>query len=172
MKIENSEVFLRLTNSYETIKPYKALIKYLWIKQHYTSKKTMQYFPFSINASELTTVEGICQFDGERLNFEIQTKDALIGLLKTKPKTVYYDLSDLYPMEIKTGWFRGFFYRKLLVRFKSVALADKLPGNEINEVQFDFKRKYLKNVRRITEDINYSMGIQKLDNMDKKFLEE
>lgn len=130
----------------------------------------MPSFTFSINASELTNVDGICSFEGEKLNLEIQTKDALVGLIKTRPKNVSFALNDIDSVKLITGWFGGFFYRKFELRLKTVALANKLPGNKINEVELKFKRKYLKTVTDLVEDINYCIGIKRLDDLDRKSL--
>lgn len=132
----------------------------------------MPNFAFSIKASELTKVEGICNLEAEKLNFEIQTKDSLVGLIKFKPKNKSFELTDIDSVELRTGWFGGFFYRKLEIRFKSVALASKLPGNKVNEVTLSFDRKYLKTVKRFVEDITYSVDIKRLDELNKKYLKE
>ncbi len=132
----------------------------------------MHNFPFWINAYDFAEVQGICNFEANKLNFEIQTKDALLGILKTKPKVVSFNLSDIASLELKTDWFGGLFYRKLKLQLKTMALADKLPGNDINGVTISFKRKYLRNVKSLIDDLNYSIGMKKLDDIDRKFLDQ
>ena len=67
----------------------------------------MSTLPFQIPSlySDLAYADGLLSIEGETLALEIQTKDSIIGLLKSNVKEIHIPIADLADVTFKSKWF-------------------------------------------------------------------
>jgi hypothetical protein len=94
---------------------------------------------FSINDAYqgLAVVNGIVQTSETELILEYETKDAVVGVVKSGIKRVRIPDDQLASVALKAGWFST----KLLIRTKGMAALAGVPGNEAGQVVLRVARK-------------------------------
>lgn len=88
---------------------------------------------------------------GGRLVFQFQTKDAVLGLIKTGVKEVPIELAEVSEVGFKGGWLGG---GTLTVRVADMKAGAKLPGQESGIVALAVKRKHTEAARELASEAN------------------
>lgn len=96
--------------------------------------------PFTIDQvyGGLGVAHGILTFDGERLDMEFQTRDAVLGILKAPIRSVTIDLDQVTTMEIRKGVFRS----SLILRLSDLRQAAKIPTSKAGEIRLRVAKKH------------------------------
>jgi len=128
----------------------------------YSSKS----LPFEIKDVDygLRKVEGLVNLQGNELVFEFQTKDALVGLVKSEVEEQHIDIGELEGAELK-GWLRY----KLILRGSSLRVFEDLPGTEQGKCKLHIKRSDRETARNLVSRINLLLSedrIRRLDEME------
>src|SRR5262245_42446835 len=99
----------------------------------------MESLPLSIAYvyEELEEVKGIARCEEDVLILEFQTHDSLVGLLKSKVKTVHLPLHALAAIHFQHKRFTAF----VTLRVHSMHLVQDLPGTCQGEVRLHVARK-------------------------------
>jgi hypothetical protein len=95
--------------------------------------------PFSIHHTYqgLAIVNGVLQTSETDLIVEYETKDAVVGMVKSGIRQVRIPGSELSTVVLKAGWFRT----RLFIRTKGMAALAGVPGNEAGQVVLTIARK-------------------------------
>lgn len=122
--------------------------------------------PFQIKDVDygLRKVEGLMKLEKNNLVFEFQTKDALVGLVKSDVEEQRIAISELEGAELK-GWLTY----KLILRGRSLRVFENLPGTEQGQCKLHIKRSDRETARNLVSRINLLLSedrIRRLDEME------
>ncbi len=110
-------------------------------------------------------VDGIIRLDKNRLYLEFQIKDAVIKAYKSPIKTHLLALEDIDAIETKVGWFRT----RLWIHVQSGKILEAIPGNDLTQRVFSFKRAYRLALANMVSQLNLALSELKLKELDQKF---
>jgi hypothetical protein len=85
----------------------------------------------------LAVTHGIVQTSEAGLVIEYETKDAVVGVVKSGIKQVCIPDDQLASVALKAGWFTT----RLLIKTKGMAALSGVPGNEAGQVVLRVARK-------------------------------
>ena len=85
----------------------------------------------------LAVVNGVLQTSETDLVVEYETKDAVVGMVKSGIKQVRIPGNELSTVVLKAGWFRT----RLFIRTRGMAALAGIPGNEAGQVVLRIARK-------------------------------
>jgi hypothetical protein len=116
----------------------------------------MKSIPFSVPEvyEGLAETDGLARFDGTALWLEYQTKDAIVGLLKSGVKQVALRPTDLESVALKHRMFRSY----LTLRARSLAAVEQLPGTRGPEIKLRFKRQYRPELNDIASALSVAIS--------------
>jgi len=107
----------------------------------------MKRIPFSWDVYEgFAEADGLAHYDGETLWFEFQTKDSLIGLLKSDVVQVSLRVGDLESVGLKHRMLHSY----LTLRARSLGAVEEFPSRREAEVELRFKRQYRLEVEELS----------------------
>ncbi|PCJ58593.1 MAG: hypothetical protein COA79_12595 [Planctomycetota bacterium] len=80
---------------------------------------------------------GLFCLNDDKFSVEFQTKDSLVGLIKSKINTILISLGDIAEVHFKNGFFR----KTLTIRFSNLKVADQLPNQSSGELKVSIERR-------------------------------
>jgi len=127
----------------------------------------MKNIPFYIDGVHggFMRVEGIMRLEKNRLYLEFQIKDAVIKAYKSPIKTHHLALEDIDAIETKLGWFRT----RLWIHVQSGKILEAIPGNELTQRVFSFKRAHRLALANMVSQLNLALSELKLKELDQKY---
>jgi hypothetical protein len=98
----------------------------------------MPPIPFTISfAARLAKADGLLRFDGTALLLEFESRDALVGLLKTDFREVRIPVAEINAIELR----RGFLSTTLEVQTSTLRATRGIPGATQGRFTLTFGRK-------------------------------
>ena len=82
-------------------------------------------------------VEGMLRIEDQQVVIEYQTKDSVLGVIKSETKSLPIPYSQISEVVFKTNMFRTF----LRLQLKSLELLNKFPGSKAGGIKLNLKRK-------------------------------
>lgn len=102
---------------------------------------------------------GVCRLEKARLMLEYQTKDAILGALKSQVKVVCFPLEDLDRVEFKKGFIGG----RLRIRARTLSVFEKIPGVESGILDLHVERKERGIARALASEADLRIAELRLD---------
>lgn len=112
----------------------------------------MNSLPFSISAYDgLAETHGLIRLDEDEdgLILEFQTKDGLVGILKSNVKEIKIPLSEIESVHLKKGWLNT----TLIIRCSRLSILSDIPGSSQGEAKLSVSRKNRKTAEWFVPDI-------------------
>jgi len=110
----------------------------------------------------LAETSGLLSLEGDDLVLEFEMKDALVGVIRTGPRTVRFPVTDLAEVGLRLGWFQ----QRLVLRSRSLKLLADLPGRDGAELVLYCRRRdraILRHVYAAVQDRLTSASLKRLD---------
>ena len=130
----------------------------------------MESLPFSISDvyEGLAEIEGTARCEDEVLILEFQTHDSLVGLLKSKVKTIHLPLHALAAVHFQQQLFTAF----VTLRVHSMHLVQDTPGNRQGEVRLHIARKHRKVAHSFVTELGLRRAEQQLRRVDDEAMKQ
>lgn len=97
----------------------------------------------------LTDTQGMLSIEGDILKLEYQTKDAMIGMIKTSVKLVEIPVSELSSARID----RRFWRAELVLQGKSMRVFSNAPGAQRGQLQLKINRQSTQAANELLDEI-------------------
>lgn len=107
--------------------------------------------------------EGLIKSDQKNLIFEFQTKDNIIGVIKSDVKLVRIPLTDVLSIAVK----KNIFYTKLIITFSNLISTKSLPGGAQRELILNIERKYRDDCISFVSQMNILLAELRLKDIEK-----
>lgn len=107
--------------------------------------------------------EGLIKSDNDNLIFEFQTKDNIIGVIKSDVKIVKIPLKEVYSIAIK----KNFFYTKLIITFSNLSSTKLLPGGAQRELILSIEKKSRDECIQLVSKVNVLLAELRLKDIEK-----
>jgi hypothetical protein len=121
--------------------------------------------PFTLpDANDFVEASGLLRFDADGLHLEFQTKDAIIGVIKSDVKSVRLRPDDLRNLVYKKSWFR----HMLIIQAKEFKAIAKVPGAASGEVRLKVRKSDADQARSLCLHVSSALTDARL----KRLVEE
>lgn len=122
--------------------------------------------PFKIPSlyADLGEAEGVLSMEDDHLSIEIQTRDAIIGLIKSGVKEINIPISELAEVLFESKLFS----KKLVVRGRKMSTLSKIPGCESGELKLNIDRKNKDAATAFATDIGIRIQEERLKRIDSE----
>jgi hypothetical protein len=116
--------------------------------------------PFKIESFALGLAEshGLLRIEDGSLLFEYQTKDGILGLIKTAVKIVRIQIADLTDV----GLDKSMFSTRLILRARSMMALKGLPGTESDEAVLTIRRSDRQRASALISELDLLISQNKL----------
>lgn len=88
------------------------------------------------DANDFVEASGLLRYDSSGLHLEFQSKDAILGVIKSSVKSVRLRADDLRGLQYKRSWFS----HHLIVQAKDMKTIAAVPGAESGQVRLKIKK--------------------------------
>jgi hypothetical protein len=119
--------------------------------------------PFTLAQSDNFLMEssGIIRLEATHLVMEYQSRDAVLGMVKSGVNEVRLSLNDVQHITFK----KGFFSSTLRIQAKAMRAFQKVPGSIQGAVELKIKRADRKNTEYMVSAANLRMSEMRLEAM-------
>lgn len=119
--------------------------------------------PFKLAQSDNFLMEssGIIRLEAKHLIIEYQSRDSVIGLVKSGVNEVRLSLNDVQHITFK----KGFFTNTMRIQAKAMRAFEKVPGSIQGAVELNVKRTDRKNAEYLVSAANLLMSEMRLEAM-------
>jgi hypothetical protein len=83
--------------------------------------------------------QGILRLDGESLSIEFQTKDKIVGVIKSKIKNIKVPVSNIEEVDFK----KSVFGNTMTIRLSKLSEAENIPQKDLGEIKVSIDKKYI-----------------------------
>lgn len=120
--------------------------------------------PFTLPQSEtiLSESSGLLKLEGRNLIMEYQTRDAVLGMLKSSVKEITFSLGDVQ----KLAFSKGFFSSKIVIQSKLMRTFEKVPGSAQGNVELKIQRSDRQAAEYLISAANLRMSEMKIEALD------
>lgn len=117
--------------------------------------------PFTLSQSDNFLMEssGIIRLEAKHLVMEYQSRDAVLGMVKSSVNEVRLSLNDVQHITFK----KGLFSNTLRIQAKAMRAFEKVPGSVQGAVELKIKRADRKNAEYMVSAANLRMSEMKLE---------
>ena len=124
----------------------------------------MTTVPFQIpdHLGGLAECSGLLKLDGTTLRVELQSQDAILGVLKSKVRKVEISLEKIESIAFK----KSLFSAKLLLRLSDYDLYSDIPNPGDGELIFKIKKRYSVDAAELTSTVKLATVEQQLKRID------
>lgn len=119
--------------------------------------------PFTLSQSDNFLMEssGIIRLEAKHLVMEYQSRDAVLGMVKSSVNEVRLSLNDVQHITFK----KGLFSNTLRIQAKAMRAFEKVPGSVQGAVELKIKRADRKNAEYMVSAANLRMSEMKLESL-------
>ena len=110
----------------------------------------------------LKLAKGLLKVSGDGIELEYREQDSFVGVIKSDLRTIHIPYEDLEAIEFEKGWFSA----KILLKTSSMALLEKLPGNEQGICTLKVKRRHREEAKNTSSKARIALSEQKLDQLE------
>ena len=115
----------------------------------------MSPIPFTIPfAARLAKSDGLLRFDGTALLLEFESRDALVGLLKSDLREVRIPIAEINAIDLH----KGFFSSTLDVQTSTLRATRGIPGSSHGRFSLSLSRKDTPAAELLTRAVRASMS--------------
>ncbi len=120
--------------------------------------------PFTLAQGDNFLMEssGIIRLEGKHLIMEYQSRDAVLGMVKSAVNEVRLSLNDVQHIT----FIKGFFSNKMKIQAKAMRAFEKVPGSVQGAVELKIKRHDRKNADYLVSAANLRMSEMRLEALD------
>ena len=111
----------------------------------------------------LAEVDGLLTVEQSCLRIEFQTKDSIVGVLKSDLKEIRIFFEDLQEIQYR----KKFFGDILRIRTGSMASLRDVPKNEAGEITLHINKRNRKQARMVVSNINLAVAQKDLKNLER-----
>ncbi len=124
------------------------------------------YLPFYFDEiyEGFATMEGMIRIDTNAIIFEYQTKDALLGIVKSDTKTARIEFSEIESIEYK----KSLFTSKLFISANVFLGSKGFPNNDANELTLKIKRSNSDIASEFVSRINLRISEERLKDIESQ----
>ncbi len=123
----------------------------------------MHSVPFTAEIYEgLAETQGVVRFEDNVLIIEFETKDSIVGFVKSGMQELTVPVSELEEAVFKKNIFRA----KILFRASRMKTFSALPNNKQGEVGLKVPKKYAKAAQDLVDSLNIAVMEAKIDRLD------
>ena len=124
------------------------------------------YLPFYFDEiyEGFATMEGMIRIDANAIIFEYQTKDALLGIVKSDTKTARIEFSEIESIEYK----KSLFTSKLFISANVFLGSKGFPNNDANELTLKIKRSNSDIASEFVSRINLRISEERLKDVESQ----
>ena len=124
----------------------------------------MSHLPFTIPDlyADLAEAHGLARLEDDTLVLEYQTKDSILGILKSDVKMIRLPLTKLSSIKYEKKWFKGY----LIVAAKSMTTLEDVPGNEHGTQRLVISNKYKTMAEQLSIDAQLRIAEINLKDLD------
>ena len=124
----------------------------------------MLHVPFRIPSlyADLAEAEGIVSIERDALSLEIQTKDAIVGIIKSSVREINIPFSELREVLFESRWFSS----QLIVRGRKMSVLSKIPGCERGELILKISKKHKVAAQNFVVEIGLKIQEANLKNIE------
>lgn len=124
------------------------------------------YLPFYFDEvyEGFATMEGMIRIDTNAIVFEYQTKDALLGIVKSDTKTARIEFSEIVSIDYK----KSLFSSKLFIRANIFLGSKGFPNNNANELTLKIKRNNSDLASEFVSRINLRISEARLKDIENQ----
>ncbi|RMG20957.1 MAG: hypothetical protein D6730_19080 [Bacteroidetes bacterium] len=108
---------------------------------------------------------GLMYVQGDQLLVEVMVKDAIFGVVKSKPKRIAIPFRDIISIDYK----RNMFVSRMLLRVGNITYLSEIPGDNKGEIKFKIRRKDKEMAQNLVSHINLRISEIRLDELDEEF---
>ena len=109
-----------------------------------------------------------CRLEEDVLILEFQTQDSLVGLLKSKVKTIHLPLHALAAIHFQQKLFTAC----VTLRVHSMSLAQDIPGSRQGEVRLHIARKHRKVAHAFVTELGLRRAEQQVRRLDEEAMKQ
>jgi hypothetical protein len=122
--------------------------------------------PFKIATSDFSLSEssGILRFEQNHLELEYQTRDAVLGLIKSQVRTISLSLGEIQELKLNKGWFSD----KLWIQAKRMKSFEQFPGSKQGSAELTLLKKHRKEVEYLVSSINLKLSEWRLASLGEE----
>ncbi len=126
----------------------------------------MSSIPFSIPdvMEGFAETEGLARLEKEALILEFQTKDSIIGLIKSAVKEVRISFSEIESIKFE----KKIFKTQLIVNARSMSTFSNVPGNKQGVVTLRFRKKNKDEAEHFASSLDLQLSEYKLKQLDQE----
>jgi hypothetical protein len=124
----------------------------------------MTHLPFTITDlyGDFAEANGIARLEDDTLVLEYQTKDSILGIIKSDVKIVRIPLLKLSSVRFEKKWFKNF----LFISAQSMATLADVPGCEQGTLRLTISKKYRALAEQFSAEAELRMAELNLKNLD------
>lgn len=104
-------------------------------------------------------VNGVMRADETALVLEYVTKDAILGVVRSDPKTLTIPYSQIASVEYKRTWFKSRF--RILIN--SIEILQQFPASGDGMISLQIKRKFKQTAADLASHVNLLLSEHRLD---------
>ena len=112
----------------------------------------------------LAETEGLVWFENDALNMELETKDGILGLVRSGVKSFKIHLREIESTRFEKKLFRT----RLTIQANSMAVLDGIPGTKPGEFQLRFKKKHREAAANLASALAYRLSEWRLEWLDQE----
>lgn len=112
----------------------------------------------------LAETEGMIWFEHDVLCLEFETKDSVLGLVRSGVKEKKLFLQDIDAIE----YIQKVFKTQLTIRARRMTVVDGIPGNRLGEIQLRFKKRYRHEVSNLASQLALRLSEKRLEDLDEE----
>lgn len=128
----------------------------------------MRSIPFKISDvfMDLAEVEGMLSLEGDNLIIEYQTKDGILGILKTQLKELRISVGDLDSIEYRKKVLKGL----VDIRGKKMSVFANFPGSQHGNIRLKINKDHRDAAEQFVEDVSLRISEYKVRHIDDDLL--
>jgi hypothetical protein len=126
----------------------------------------MLRIPFTIPNlyADFAEAKGVMHFEQNDLILEFQTKDTVLGLIKSDVKEERIALEDLHSVGFNKKFFKG----ELIIKARKMHVLGKIPGSEQGEITLIIARKDRDAAAQFAVEMELIISEYKLKKLDEE----
>lgn len=105
---------------------------------------------------------GLLKLDGTMLRVELQSKDSILGVLKSKVRKIEIPFEKIESISFK----KSLFSAKILLRLSDYDLYSDIPNPGSGELVFKVKKRYSVDAAELASSVKLATVEQQLDRID------
>jgi len=124
----------------------------------------MPHLPFTIPDlyADFAEAHGIIRLEDDTLVLEYQTKDSIVGIIKSDVKIIRLPLLKLSSIKFEKKWFKGYLH----INAKSMMTLADVPGSEHGTLRLVISSKYKTLAEQLSIDADLRIAELNLKNLD------